>query len=346
MAKDKDGNKEEEFIMVGDGVEEESELADDESSPGAKEEHQEGLQDKRQGHSEEDDDSEEDDSESGEQPSKAGKRKQERLSRKQRQRESRDRDRRELDFLRQRNEQLERRFSAVEGRIVQNEKATIDQRLGMVRTQMEAADEVIAAAINKGQGSDVVEAQKIRDNLVRQETLLLQAKRERNVSPQPQTSEVDPEHLNHARNFLSKNSWINLNGSDKDSKKVQAIDNQVLQEGYDPSEPDYWEELEKRLKKQMPHRFKSRNQVENDDSEDEDEIEEEAPSRRDRPRGGPTFRSGGRDVPLKKGQVYVSRERREAMEEAGVWDDPVLRRKFLASYAKYDRENSGSQGNH
>jgi hypothetical protein len=36
--------------------------------------------------------------------------------------------------------------------------------------------------------------------------------------------------------------------------------------------------------------------------------------------------------------VYISPERKEAMIEAGVWEDPVLRNKYLKSYATYDKE--------
>ena len=35
--------------------------------------------------------------------------------------------------------------------------------------------------------------------------------------------------------------------------------------------------------------------------------------------------------------VYVTPERRQAMEDAGVWDDPVARNKYLKAYAEYDR---------
>jgi hypothetical protein len=36
--------------------------------------------------------------------------------------------------------------------------------------------------------------------------------------------------------------------------------------------------------------------------------------------------------------VYISAERKEAMIEAGVWDDPVLRNKYLKSYSDYDKQ--------
>lgn len=355
MAKEKTNGKageDEELVMVGDGIEEGEELDKESDEPGSADvekddEDAEKPQDKRQGHSEYDydDEDEEGESESGEQPSK-GDRKQERKSRKQRQREARDRDRTELTFLRQRNEQLERRFSAVESRVNQTETATIDQRLGHVRTQLQAADEVIAAAIDAGKGKDVVEAQKIRDQLIRQETLLLNHKQQRAATGRQQENQLDPAHVEQAQQFLRKNSWYKIGGEDADSQRLGHIDDQVLKDGYDPATPAYWQELDRRARKALPHRFKSKTkEVEEDDDEDDDEDEtgeKETPKPRSKAKGGPTFRSGGRNVTLKKGQVYVSRERRQAMEEAGVWEDPVLRKQYLSSYAKYDRDNAGN----
>ncbi len=343
-------NEDEELVMVGDGVEGEEEELDKESdksgSEAAEKDAEESPKDKRQGHSEYDypDGEEEGDSESGEQSSNPD-RKQERRSRKQRQREARERDRTELQFLRQRNEALERRFSAVESRVVQNETATIDQRLGQVRTQLQAADQVIAAAIDAGKGSDAVEATKIRDQLIRQETLLLNAKQQRGQAKDT-GPQLDPAHVDQATQFLRSNPWYKIGATDRDSQRLSRIDDQVLKDGYDPATPAYWQELDRRARKALPHRFKSKSKDQDEDADDEDdeedEPEEETPKPRSKAKGGPTFRTGGRNVTLKKGQVYVSRERREAMEEAGVWDDPVLRKQYLASYAKYDRENTGN----
>ena len=38
-------------------------------------------------------------------------------------------------------------------------------------------------------------------------------------------------------------------------------------------------------------------------------------------------------------EVYISPERKQALIEAGVWDDPVLRQKYVKRYAEYDRQN-------
>jgi len=47
----------------------------------------------------------------------------------------------------------------------------------------------------------------------------------------------------------------------------------------------------------------------------------------------------GRERQLKKNEVYISPERKDAMVEAGVWDDPELRQRYLKQYATYDAEH-------
>ena len=44
-------------------------------------------------------------------------------------------------------------------------------------------------------------------------------------------------------------------------------------------------------------------------------------------------------IPSKK-LIYVSPERRRAMTEAGVWDDPALRTKYLKAYQDHDNPKS------
>ncbi len=58
------------------------------------------------------------------------------------------------------------------------------------------------------------------------------------------------------------------------------------------------------------------------------------------PRGGPNVGSGREHAPTStRKEIYVSPERKAALIEAGVWDDAVLRSKYVKRYAEYDRKN-------
>lgn len=48
-----------------------------------------------------------------------------------------------------------------------------------------------------------------------------------------------------------------------------SIDSQLKEEGFDPSDDEYYSEVDQRLKEQFPHRFGSQKAVDNDEGEEE-----------------------------------------------------------------------------
>jgi hypothetical protein len=122
---------------------------------------------------------------------------------------------------------------------------------------------------------------------------------------------------------MEDHSWWDPNGGDNDSRTVSRLDQAMVNEGFDPTTPEYWDELSRRVEEALPKRYAQGN----------GKAEPKKKST------GPRFSTGGRERPLKKGEVYISADRKAAMVEAGVWDDPELRQKYLKSYSKYDSEN-------
>lgn len=261
------------------------------------------------------------------------------------------RERLERDFLLKRNEELEKRFSAQDVRIAQTETAAIDQRISSVSAQLNNADRVIAEALKKPNGAgaeEFVEAQKIRDELRDQLQSLKTTKTYRDsesarskqqMTTAPAEAKPDPRVIRNAREWASNHKWFDFSGNDEDSTIVRALDESLAGEGYDPSSEEYWEELTERVKRRLPEKFKKGASARPDD-EDDDEMEDE--DEKPRPKSGPKFSSGGRERPLKRNEVYVSAERKQAMKEYGVWEDPVARNRMLAKYAKWDAEVSAS----
>jgi hypothetical protein len=99
----------------------------------------------------------------------------------------------------------------------------------------------------------------------------------------------------------------------------------LAKDGYNPQSEEYWDELRKRAARRLPEKFKN---------ERRDSREERTP------RGGPAVGSGREHAPAStRKEIYVSPERKQALIEAGVWDDPVLRMKYVKRYAEYDRTN-------
>lgn len=264
----------------------------------------------------------------------------ERQARKARERVARERDRREMDFLRNRNESLERRFSVMEGKLQTTQVLTIDDRIAQTKEQIKLAENVEADAIKNQKGDEAVEARGIRDrlahNLSRLEAAREQAarpqqgeQRQQREAPQSKQGEApDPQLLRHADAWRKKNTWFKDDGTDEDSSIVSTVDNRMVAEGFDPVTPEYWTELDKRLKRYLPHRFQANGNG---------SATGGAQTNGQQPRG-PAMANGNRGPALKPGEVYVSPERRSAMQELGVWDDPVLRKKYLKRYADYDRD--------
>jgi hypothetical protein len=297
---------------------------DDEESGDSDEE------DERVGHGEDDEEEEED--------GKTNKR-ESRKARRERQRRARARNELELNFLRQQNEQLEKKVREIGSRVERTELGSIDQRITSIESQMKVAEQVLARAHDSGTGEDVVEAEKIRDKLKETHSKLVNVRQSLSRKSEGESSEpqVDPKLVHHASTWMRQHRWYDPQGSDKDSRVVAAIDNSLVEEGYDPRSAEYWDELSERVRRRLPHRFEDRRRGRDDDDDDSDEDEDRSSKRNGK--AGPRFSTGGRERPLRKNEVYVSPERKQAMIDAGVWDDKVLRNKYLKKYAEWDREN-------
>lgn len=274
-----------------------------------------------------------------------GRRKESARERRERLKKQRGRERLEYNFLLKRNEELEKRFMSIETRTAQTETAAIDQRLTSLKAQITNAQRVMVDAMKKPNGAgaeEFNEALEIRDQLRDQLSQLSSSKQARQQAQQaPRATaeeEPDPRIIKHAKSWAGEHDWYDFNGRDMDSLVVRAIDESLIGEGLKPTSPDYWDELTQRVKKALPHRFKNGASSRADEEDDMDEEEE-----RPRAKAGPKFSSGGRERPLKKGEVYVSAERKRAMQEYGVWEDPVARNRMLKKYAQWDEETSSSK---
>lgn len=254
----------------------------------------------------------------------------EKLERKQRRDEAIKRDKLELDFLRKQNDQLERRLAGVEQRTHQADLSQIDAAIAEAVNQAEMAERVIAKAVEAGNGEDVTKAMRYRDEAM-QRAQQLQFQKQQTAQQRPATPALDDRTMRYAQDFISENPWYDAQGRDEDSAIVIAIDQALAKDGYNPSSEEYWDELRKRAARRLPERFGKAGKQSSRDSEPREERT---------PRGGPAVGSGREHAPAStRKEIYISPERKQALIEAGVWDDPVLRMKYVKRYAEYDRMN-------
>ena len=260
------------------------------------------------------------------------RRRQEKQDRKQRRDEAIKRDKIELDFLRKRNDDLERRVTVQEQRTHSLDLSAFDGAIAKAAQEAEMADRVIAKAVAAGNGEDVTQAMRYRDQAIAKiQQLNFQKQQVAQQKPQPQ--QIDDLTLRYAQDFIKENPWYDAQGRDEDSAIVIAIDQALAKDGFNPQTEEYWDELRKRAARRLPERFEA-------DSPRRGGNDKADPREARQPRGGPAVGSGREHAPTStRKEVYISPERKQALVEAGVWDDPVLRSKYVKRYAEYDRQN-------
>lgn len=251
-------------------------------------------------------------------------RRKERREKRERQKAARDASRYTIDLLTKRLQDAEARLSSFEGRQVTRESQEIDARLGMAQQAWNIAEQARRRAVAN---SDMAAYDAAMRDMQSAESTFNQlrgvkARISQVAQPAQQEAAPDPRVVGLAQEFADRNDWYDPDGKDEDSAIVQTIDRRLADEGLDPSSEDYWDELDKRVRKRLPHRF---------------EAARPKPQRQSGPPVG-----GGREYapPSTRKEVYVSPERKAAMVAAGAWDNPEKRKAMLKRYAEYDRNNT------
>lgn len=239
-----------------------------------------------------------------------------------------------LQQLARENEEFKRRLAEVESKTRQNDMARIDKSIEDSQVRYEYAKMKLAEAVSSNDGQAMVEAQELFEQ-ARQEIAQLQhykkqaAQEPRQQQQVPDVKVPSPKVQRNAADWMRRNSWYKPDASDRDSRIAKKIDEVLSEEGWDPKDPDYWDELDSRLQKSLPHRYN---------------VDKDSDSVVRKPRN--TVASSGRESSAAFGgnnrsQFTLSPERVKAMKEAGAWDNPERKKAMIANFIKYDRENAG-----
>lgn len=238
---------------------------------------------------------------------------------------------RELRFLREQNNELMRRVSAVEGHALSSNAQSIDQRMQEAIRDAQQAEQIMARAVEAGNGEDVATALRLRDEANARANQLYQAKQQvEQVRKQASVPQPDPIVRSLAQEWLSANPWYDPNGRDEDSRVTKAIDDGLVAQGYDPKTTEYWHELTRRVSARI-------NGGRADEADDEPAAPAPGTARRKAP---PTGTTREHAPPSTRKEVFVTAERKQAMMDAGVWDDPALRTRYLKAYQAYDKNSA------
>jgi len=238
--------------------------------------------------------------------------------------------RNKITTLEKRNEELAQRLAQIENnqssfRLAQLDKTIEDEAtrveyLKMKMLQSAQANDPAAQIDYLDQLTDAKQKLQHLQHFKKQQLETTQKPVAQNV-PNPVSSEVQQ----NATRWLKRNSWYDPEARDTDSRIAKVIDQDLASEGWDPSDPEYWDELDNRLSARLPHRYTASGKSQSTPK-----------------RGGPTASSRVSNTSsAKPNTITLSRERVQAIKDAGAWDDTDKRNKMIRAYASYDRANKG-----
>jgi hypothetical protein len=231
-----------------------------------------------------------------------------------------------ISALERRNEELARRLAAVENTAASYQFAQLDKALEDEATRVEYAKMKMVQAAQSGDVNAQMEyleqltdaKQRLQQVQHYKKEQLEAAKAPKQNVPNPTTTEVQQ----NATKWLKKNSWFDPQARDTDSRIAKVVDQELAADGWDPSDSEYWEELDSRLSSRLPHRYTAKG----------------GSTKRANPTASSRVSNAGASKP---GTITLSRERVSAIKDAGAWDDVEKRNKMIRAYAQYDRENKG-----
>lgn len=262
---------------------------------------------------------------------------------------------------------LQEQVAKLEGRTVRYDVNLLQNQLQQIESQQTDAKAVLAKLSKAGDHEGIAEVVEVQMNLRDQHrTITEQLRRakagkkngraeetdddnEEGAAPAQRRSAApapDPEVVRRAVQWAGRHAFADpVRGNKEEVEIVKAIDHNLHKEGWDPRSEDYWAELTSRVKRRLPHHFKKA--APNGDGRQNGgrKMQDDKGSRpaNGGPRMAPASQSGGGSRPLGKNEVRVTPDRKKAMQEAGMWDDPKKRNRMLAQYARYDREAADQQ---
>lgn len=232
-----------------------------------------------------------------------------------------------LQMLQRQNQELMERLSVVERKTQGSEMARLDKAIEDQEARIIFAREKMKEATETGNGDLLASAQEMWFEARRNSEALVNLKK-RAIAPAPkQTIQApDPVVTRYATEWMSNNDWYDPQGRDPDSRVALTIDQQMAEEGWTPASPEYWDELDNRLQRYLPHRYNASNGEE---------------SHTPRKRRSVVTSTGRESVSVGKNTFTLSPEQVKAMKDAGLWDDPEKRSRMIKRYAQEARQQRG-----
>ena len=170
------------------------------------------------------------------------------------------------------NETLNTRLTSREQEFHNISKLNLDANEKQITDKLELARAAYSSAHEEGDSGKILKAQEFLNeaqndlktlNVTKAQFKDVPAQTQQQVQaqPQPQQPEVDP----LAVEWSQKNEWF---GKDRVmTAAALALDADLKEQGFDPSDPDFYSEIDSRLKTEFPHKFTVKESVQEQPSQ-------------------------------------------------------------------------------
>ena len=232
-----------------------------------------------------------------------------------------------ISALERRNEELARRLAAVESAATSFQFAQVDKAIDDEATRVEYAKMKLLQASQSGNAEEQVEyLEQLQESKTRLSQMQAYKKQQIAVANRPRQNVPNPVSnavQENASTWLSKNKWFDPQARDTDSRIAKVVDQEMADEGWDPSDQEYWDELDNRLTSRLPHRYAAKSG---------------GSTSRSRPNPTASSRAANPSA-VPSNAIKLSPERVRAIKDAGAWDDPTSRNRMIKAYMAYDKQN-------
>lgn len=163
----------------------------------------------------------------------------------------------QIQTLMERQQELEERLKAQQQELRSSLEKSFESAEQQIESRIAMAKDAYKQALESGDTDRIVNAQELLSAAQGEATSLKFTKQQLPAQPEEvqQQKEVpaQPQYDKHAVEWAGRNSWF---GKDNVMTTLALeVDQELKAEGYDPSEEDFYQEIDARLKAKFPERF-------------------------------------------------------------------------------------------
>ena len=239
-----------------------------------------------------------------------------------------DRDEEVARLIKQ-NEELTSKLNNTQKEFTNISKLNLDATEKQLKDKLELARNAYKAAHQEGDTEKILQAQEFLNdaqNDLKSVGATKQQFKESEVQPQEQVQQPQQQYQQptpdpKAQSWAEKNDWF---GEDKiRTAAALAIDADLKEEGFNPTDDDYYTEIDNRLKEAFPHRY----QTQEVEPKEENRTQETSPAQ--------VVAGGTRSTPSSNKKVKLSKE---DVRLANKWNIP------LEQYAQEKLKATNAEG--